>query len=59
MPDGLIEVKKLTEQHSPIVQSVEQLCSKYDDNYCRELDEKKAYPEEFMKSMERLGLAAL
>jgi acyl-CoA dehydrogenase len=59
MPDGLIEVKKLTEQHSPIVQSVEQLCSKYDDIYWRELDEKKAYPEEFMKSMEGLGLAAL
>lgn len=59
MPSGLAEVKSLNEQQRLIVRSVEELCSKYDDRYWRELDEKKAYPEEFVRSVEQLGLAAL
>ncbi|MDG6934757.1 MAG: acyl-CoA/acyl-ACP dehydrogenase [Nitrososphaerota archaeon] len=59
MKSGLAETKQLSEQQRLIVESVEELCSKFDDRYWRELDSKGSYPEEFLKSIERLGLAAL
>lgn len=43
--------KSSPEELELIRQSVRQLCEKFPESYWRETDEKKAYPEEFIKAM--------
>jgi acyl-CoA dehydrogenase len=49
-----------TELHASLRSSVRELCARYPDPYWRELDAKRAYPEEFVKALTDAGyLAAL
>src|SRR5579883_1720777 len=48
------------EQLTAIRRGVRELCARYPDQYWREIDEQRAYPEEFVNSLTRAGyLAAL
>ncbi|TDE11826.1 acyl-CoA dehydrogenase family protein [Jiangella asiatica] len=42
---------ELSEERAEIRQTVRQLCAKFPDSYWRELDQKRAYPEEFLRTM--------
>ncbi len=49
-----------TELHASLRRSVRELCERYPDPYWRELDTRRAYPEEFVKALTDAGyLAAL
>jgi acyl-CoA dehydrogenase len=46
--------------HEDLRSAVRELCQRFPDSYWRELDEKRAYPEEFVRELTRAGyLAAL
>src|SRR5579883_2087843 len=48
------------EQLTAIRRGVRELCARYPDQYWREIDEQRAYPEEFVNALTRAGyLAAL
>jgi acyl-CoA dehydrogenase len=50
----------LTEEQQALRAGVRELCKKYPDEYWRDLDDKRAYPEAFIKELTRAGyLAAL
>lgn len=47
-------------EHEELRRSVRKICKRYPDSYWRELDEKRAYPEEFVNELTMSGyLAAL
>ncbi|BCJ85492.1 acyl-CoA dehydrogenase family protein [Effusibacillus dendaii] len=46
--------------HAQLRENVREICARFPDSYWRELDEKRAYPEEFVKALTQAGhLAAL
>jgi len=50
----------LTEEQKALTAAVAELCKKYPDEYWRELDERREYPEAFVRELTRAGyLAAL
>jgi len=50
----------LTEEQEALRAGVRELCKKYPDEYWRDLDDKRAYPEAFVKALTQAGyLAAL
>ncbi len=50
----------LTEEQKALKAAVAELCKKYPDEYWRELDERREYPEAFVRELTRAGyLAAL
>lgn len=51
---------KLTEEQEAIRKAVREICVRYPDQYWREVDEKKQYPEAFVNELTKAGwLAAL
>ena len=51
---------RLTKQQEEIRRSVREVCEQYPDEYWRELDRDRRYPEEFVEALTRSGwLSAL
>jgi acyl-CoA dehydrogenase len=51
---------RLTKQQEEIRRSVREMCEQYPDEYWRELDRDRRYPEEFVEALTRSGwLSAL
>ena len=51
---------RTADMHDDLRQGIRQLCSRYPDEYWRELDKKEAYPTDFVQAMTKAGyLAAL
>src|SRR5580692_6836072 len=58
--DRTSSMKKESDEHQEIRDAVRQLCSQYPDEYFRQVDEKKAYPEKFVDALLDAGwLAAM
>src|SRR5579863_2804076 len=47
-----------TELHSELKRAVAELCAQFPDSYWRELDAKRAYPEEFVQALTKAGYLA-
>jgi acyl-CoA dehydrogenase len=55
-----VRAEERQEQHEAIRQAVRDICKDYPDPYWRELDQRREYPEEFVKALTEAGwLAAL
>jgi alkylation response protein AidB-like acyl-CoA dehydrogenase len=46
------------ESHEELKSAVRELCRDYPDKYWRELDEKRAYPEAFVRALTHAGYMA-